>query len=84
MPVIDADCHVIEPEQTWEYFDAADARYRPLALSSSSGRKFLAIDGRIRGGTTAQDDRGRNDDGKREARGDMAGFARTTEAMLTM
>src|SRR5436189_202624 len=24
MPVIDADCHVIEPEQTWEYFDAAD------------------------------------------------------------
>ncbi len=84
MPIIDADCHVIEPEQTWDYFDESDARYQPLVLSSSNGRRFLAVDGRIRGGTTAQDDRGRDDPGKREAREDMAGFARTTEAMRTM
>jgi len=85
MPVIDADCHVIEPEEAWGYLDDADARYRPLTLvSPTDGRTFLAVDGRIRGGTTSQDDRGRNDSGKREAREDMAGFTRTTEAMRTM
>jgi predicted TIM-barrel fold metal-dependent hydrolase len=84
MTTIDADCHVIEPDQAWEYFDEGEARYQPLTLSAKNGRKFLAIDGRIRGGTTDQDDRGRNVPGKREAREDMAGFARTTEAMRTM
>ena len=85
MPTIDADCHVIEPEQAWEYFDEADARYRPLTLvSAANGRRFLAIDGRIRGATTAEDPRGRNVPGKQEAREDMAGFARTTEAMRTL
>jgi uncharacterized protein len=29
MPTIDADAHVIETEQTWEYLDAADVQYRP-------------------------------------------------------
>jgi uncharacterized protein len=84
MPVIDADCHVIEPEQAWDYFDEADARYEPLVLTGKDGRSFLAVDGRIRGATTAQDDRGRNDGGKREVREDLAGFSRTTEAMRTM
>ena len=79
MPVIDADCHVIEPEHTWDYFDDSEVRFRPLTLlSPKDGRQFLAVDGRIRGATTAQDDRGRNDSGKREAREEMAGFARTS------
>ena len=51
MPVIDADCHVIEPEHTWDYFDDSEVRFRPLTLlSPKDGRQFLAVDGRIRGG----------------------------------
>ena len=29
MPTIDADAHVLETEQTWEYMDGADKKYRP-------------------------------------------------------
>jgi predicted TIM-barrel fold metal-dependent hydrolase len=84
MPTIDADCHVIEPERAWDYFDESEARYQPLTLSAPNGKKYLAIDGRIRGGTTGEDPRGRNVPGKQEAREDLAGFARTTEAKRTM
>jgi predicted TIM-barrel fold metal-dependent hydrolase len=82
MPIIDADCHVIEADHTWDYFDEAERRYRPLTLTGDDGRRFLAIEGRLR--TAVEDPRGRNEGGKREAREDMAGFARTTEAMRTM
>jgi len=29
MPVIDADCHVIEADHTWAYLDATDEHLRP-------------------------------------------------------
>ena len=48
MPVIDADCHVIECEDTWQFFDEAEARYAPLYLAGADGRRYLAIDGRLR------------------------------------
>src|SRR5918911_291163 len=83
MRVIDADCHVIECEDTWQFFDEAEARYAPLYLTAPNGRRYLAIDGRLRNGVD-EDPRGRDVPGRREAREDMAGFSRTTEAMRTM
>src|SRR5438045_490698 len=83
MPVIDADCHVIECEDTWQFFDEAEARYAPLYLTGADSRRYLAIDGRLRI-AAEEDPRGRDAPGKKEAREDMAGFTRTTEAMRTM
>lgn len=34
MTVIDADCHVIECEETWEYMEGEDRRYRPRILEA--------------------------------------------------
>src|SRR5688500_14585332 len=52
MPVIDADCHVIESDHTWDYFDDAEASFQPLSLVStrpgSEGKQFMSIDGRLR------------------------------------
>jgi len=83
MTVIDADCHVIECEDTWQFFDEAEAKYAPLYLTGANGRRYLSIDGRLRNGTS-DDPAGRNVPGKQEAREEMAGFSRTTEAMRTM
>ena len=87
MAVIDADCHVIEPDETWDYFDEADMRLKPLILVSANGngnaRRFISIDGRIRGAST-DDGGGRRDSSVVVARQEMAGFSRTTEAMRTM
>ena len=33
MPVIDADCHTIETEDTWAFMTGEDARYRPRVLA---------------------------------------------------
>ncbi len=50
MPTIDADAHVHETEQTWEYMEGSDARYRPVVVSSNNERRtFWMIDGRIFG-----------------------------------
>lgn len=84
MPTIDADCHVIEAEHTWSYFDESDARYQPLTLTASDGRRYLSIDGRLRSGGTEDDRAARNVATRREGREDLSGFARTTEAMRTM
>ena len=31
MPVVDADCHVVESPRTWSYMEEGDGRYRPAA-----------------------------------------------------
>ncbi len=49
MPVIDADAHVVETEQTWEYMDEADSKFRPQIMTAPDGNKFWVIDGKIRG-----------------------------------
>jgi predicted TIM-barrel fold metal-dependent hydrolase len=51
MQTIDADAHVVETEQTWDYIDPADARYRPSLVSprGESGRQYWMVDGKIRG-----------------------------------
>ena len=50
MPVIDADCHVIESEQTWEYLDPADQELKPLSLPDPNrpDRPIWVIDGKNR------------------------------------
>ena len=34
MPVIDADCHVVESDRTWSYMEEGDAKYRPQWIKS--------------------------------------------------
>lgn len=52
MPVIDADCHVIESDHTWDYFDEEETSFQPLSLVSTrpetEGKRFMSIDGRLR------------------------------------
>src|SRR5581483_1997347 len=52
MPVIDADCHVIENDHTWDYFDEAERSQQPMSLVSTrpgtEGKRFMSVDGRIR------------------------------------
>lgn len=58
MPVIDADTHVIECEQTWSYFEKADAALMPKVVTSAepvthkrespmAGHEFWLVDGRM-------------------------------------
>ena len=49
MTVIDADAHVIETEQTWDYLEPAEQKYRPLPLPPGSGVRAWLIDGRLAG-----------------------------------
>ena len=50
MPVIDADCHVIESDQTWDYMDPQDREFRPRAVENPErpDRPLWVIDGRAR------------------------------------
>ena len=50
MTVIDSDAHVIENEETWDYLEPAEQKYRPVALPPGPGapRAWL-IDGRLAG-----------------------------------
>jgi predicted TIM-barrel fold metal-dependent hydrolase len=84
MAVIDADCHVIEPEETWNYFDEVEMRHRPQVLlpasGNSSGRRFLSVDGRIVGSTGDGAGRATSVAQRLEA----SGFTRTTEEMRTL
>jgi predicted TIM-barrel fold metal-dependent hydrolase len=82
VPVIDADCHVIESTHTWDYFDESEVEYRPLSLVSDrpardGEARFMAINGRLRtvGFATPRGD----------VKETLAGYDRTTEAtrMLT-
>ena len=33
--IIDADAHVVETEQTWNYMDGSDKKFRPQLFSSA-------------------------------------------------
>jgi predicted TIM-barrel fold metal-dependent hydrolase len=48
---IDADAHVVETEQTWEYMDPGDRKYRPKLFGSDDdpSTKQWVIDGRMCG-----------------------------------
>ena len=47
MPTIDADCHVIESDHTWDYMDPGDEEHRPQPYVSPSepDRLYWLIDG---------------------------------------
>jgi predicted TIM-barrel fold metal-dependent hydrolase len=53
MATIDADCHVIETEQTWEYMEGLEHRFKPRSVLSSdpqvpeAQREYWLIDGRL-------------------------------------
>jgi uncharacterized protein len=49
--VIDADAHVVETAQTWEYMDPEDRKYRPVHLEAPDDgqRQYWLIDGKVRG-----------------------------------
>lgn len=51
MQTIDADCHVIENERTWEYMSQAERDYKPVSawVKSPSGetKEYWLIDGRL-------------------------------------
>ncbi len=51
MAVIDADAHVIETEQTWDYVTEAERRHRPVRLAQAGPdggeQEFWLIDGRL-------------------------------------
>jgi len=48
MPVlgIDADAHIDETEQTWEYLEEAERRFRPVSWDLSEQRGFVPGDPR--------------------------------------
>ncbi len=51
MLTIDADAHVLETEQTWEYMDGADKKYRPKLVGNSDGDskdEYWLVDGTLR------------------------------------
>ena len=48
---IDADAHVLETEQTWEYMDGAERKYRPQIVATSgadSKNEYWLVDGTLR------------------------------------
>jgi predicted TIM-barrel fold metal-dependent hydrolase len=53
MQVIDADAHVIETEQTWEYMEGAESAFRPLSVATTNTdgpqREFWLIGDRAGG-----------------------------------
>jgi uncharacterized protein len=51
MPVIDADAHVVETEQTWDFLNETDQQYRPMLVQSPNDPKtqWWVVDGKIRG-----------------------------------
>lgn len=87
MAVIDADAHVIETEQTWQYMDESLARHRPKLLrndepnASIHEREFWLIKGKVfprrapgtGGESTAEEAREARDIDKRLAHMDALG-----------
>ena len=49
MAVIDADTHVIETSDTWDFLEGNDKRYRPVAVTSEDGKNtpYWLVDGHI-------------------------------------
>ena len=58
MPVIDADTHIDEPEEAWQYMEGPAARFRPVTISppegvvpggmDASASRWWLVDGRLR------------------------------------
>jgi len=51
MLTIDADAHVLETEQTWDYMDGADKKYRPKLVGATEGDskdEYWLVDGTLR------------------------------------
>jgi predicted TIM-barrel fold metal-dependent hydrolase len=49
--VIDADAHVVESAQTWEYLDPEDRKHRPVPLEvqGDTPLQYWLVDGKVRG-----------------------------------
>lgn len=49
LSLIDADAHVVECADSWDYLDGGDARFRPVPFETgdNSARKFWMVDGRV-------------------------------------
>lgn len=48
--VVDADAHVTETEQTWDYLEGSDQRFRPVLFGATDNTKqYWVLDGKIRG-----------------------------------
>lgn len=79
MPVIDADCHVIEADHTWGYLDPADEHLRPQHYDSPDepNEAFWLIDGQPHRRPFGAVARGTKSE-------DQSGFARTTMATRTL
>jgi predicted TIM-barrel fold metal-dependent hydrolase len=81
MPVIAADCHVIESERTWDYMDAADERYRPRPVEVPGGGPVRAakwiIEGRADRRTGAPTT-------ARSNRDSVSGYEQTTASARTL
>src|SRR4249920_3083706 len=48
---IDADAHVLETEETWEYMDGNDRKFRPQIVSTTLGLpvdEYWLVDGTLR------------------------------------
>lgn len=46
MRAIDADAHIDETDQTWEYLDEADRKYKPISFELTDGEPIGPQDGR--------------------------------------
>jgi predicted TIM-barrel fold metal-dependent hydrolase len=85
MPTIDADCHVIETDKTWDYLDEGEIKkYRPTYVSATSkafsGKEYVIIDGKAMPppfGGNAQASAS-------DSREVLSGRTQTTTAMRTM
>jgi uncharacterized protein len=51
MPTIDCDAHVVESEQTWEFMEPGDRKYRPRLVSpdGADGTQYWLVGDKIRG-----------------------------------
>jgi predicted TIM-barrel fold metal-dependent hydrolase len=80
MPVIDADCHVIESDHTWDYYDDEDKAVQPLSLVSTrpetKGKQFMSIDGQLHTVGFAQPRGGVGEE--------MSGYSKTSAATRTL
>src|SRR5438045_9279645 len=49
--VVDADAHVVESAQTWEYLDPEDRKHRPVPLEvqGDTPLQYWLVDGKVRG-----------------------------------
>ena len=51
MPTIDADCHVIETEHTWDFMEPEDQKYRPVIVTprGEAAVEYWMVDGKLWG-----------------------------------